>query len=656
MTGRPPPRRIQRLLVANRGEIAARILSTARELNIETYASYTSGDDLHTRNAAHAVQLSSPASYMNIAELIGVAKKHGVDAVHPGYGFLSESPEFARRMWDEAGVVVIGPGWEILEATGDKLRAKALAVACEVPVLAALQVPTNDVEKVRTFAAENGYPIMLKAVDGGGGRGIRLVRNESELEPMFRRAVEESPSRQLFAERAAVEGFRHIEVQIVGDGRDVRHLWERECSIQRRYQKIVEQAPSSVADRELVGMVIAAALRMAKKINYFSLGTFEFLVNPSTREFYFLEINPRIQVEHTVTESICTSASDLVKVQLLLAQGLPAGLPSMPQSPETQPTQSSLQLRLTAENVQGDWFLSIGKVTSFQLPVGNGIRVDTHLVNAHPAVVSADFDSLIAKIVITAPAWDDVIRKARRALDDTSVSGVKTNIDVLRAIVAHPDFAKGGCDTRWLEANHVSLLKSGEAISAALRKSVNLSSSPLTSTTSPAALSQTAPLLRPGDAWSVTLSAPSAQGPVQSHLELKRVLRNNFPASLSAEVAYTSSSGKPQPYKLELSSTSASSSALTSGHRRGSPNNPSHIIIPFSGKLVEVCIDEGDVLKPGDVVAVVQQMKMELEVRTSQGGKVGWVCEIEDGEDVAEGVLIAIVEEAEEPSAGKARL
>lgn len=544
-------------------------------------------------------------------------------------------------------------------------------------MLAALQVPTNDVEKVRRFSAENGYPIMLKAVDGGGGRGIRLVRNESELEPMFRRAVEESPSRQLFAERAAVEGFRHIEVQIVGDGRDVRHLWERECSIQRRYQKIVEQAPSSVADRELVGMVIAAALRMAKKvgekrflndvvldgtvsdwrqINYFSLGTFEFLINPITREFYFLEINPRIQVEHTVTESICTSVSDLVKVQLLLAQGLPAGLPSMPQSPDTQPTQSSLQLRLTAENVQGDWFLSIGKVTSFQLPVGNGIRVDTHLVNAHTAVVSADFDSLIAKIIITAPAWDDVVRKARRALEDTSVSGVKTNIDVLRAIIAHSDFAKGGCDTRWLEANHVSLLKSGEAISASLRNSVNLSSSPLTSTTSPAALSQTAPLLRPGDAWSVTLSAPAAQGPVQSHLELKRVLRNNFPASLSAEVAYTSSSGEPKPYKLELSSTSASSSALTSGHRRGSPNNPSHIIIPFSGKLVEVCIDEGDVLKPGDVVAVVQQMKMELEVRTSQGGKVGWVCEIEDGEDVAEGVLVAIVEEAEKPSAGKARL
>ncbi|KAJ9640335.1 hypothetical protein H2199_005874 [Coniosporium tulheliwenetii] len=656
MTGRPPPRRIQRLLVANRGEIAVRILSTARELNIETYAVYTSGDDLHTRNAAHAVQLPSPTSYMNIAELIAVVKEHRIDAVHPGYGFLSESPEFARRMWDEAGVVVVGPGWAILEATGDKLRAKSLAAACEVPVLAALQTPTDDVEKVRRFAAENGYPIMLKAVDGGGGRGIRLVKTEQDLEPMFRRAVEESPSRQLFAERAAVEGFRHIEVQIVGDGQDVRHLWERECSIQRRYQKIVEQAPSSVADRELVGMVIAAALRMARKINYFSLGTFEFLVNPSTREFYFLEINPRIQVEHTVTESICASASDLVKVQLLLAQGSPAGLQSMPQSPDAQPSQSSLQLRLTAENVQVDWFLSIGKINSFQLPVGNGIRVDTHLVNGHPAVVSADFDSLIAKIIITAPTWDDVVRKARRALEDTSVYGVKTNLDVLRAIVAHPDFAHGGCDTRWLEANQTSLLKSGEEISSSLRSSVNLSSSPSTSTTSPAALSQTAPLLRPGDAWSVTLSAPAAQGPVQSHLELKRVLRNNFPASLSADVVYTTSSGGSQPYTLQLSSTSASSSALTSGHRRGSPNNPSHIIIPFSGKLVEVCVDEGDVLKPGDVVAVVQQMKMELEVRTSHGGKVSWVCEIEDGEDVAEGVLVAIVEEAEKTSAGKSRL
>lgn len=374
------------------------------------------------------------------------------------------------------------------------------------------------------------------------------------------------------------------------------------------------------------------------------------------RDYYFLEINPRIQVEHTVTESICASVPDIVKVQLLLAQGLPASLESMPQSLNAPPSLCSLQLRLTAEDVQGDWFLSIGKINSFQLPVGNGIRTDTHLISGHPAVVSADFDSLVAKIIVIAPTWDDVVRKARRALEDTSFSGVKTNLAILRAIVAHPEFADGRCDTRWLEISQASLLKSGEEISASLRNSVSLSSSSSTHTTLPATLSQSAPLLRPGDAWSVTLSAPAARSPVQSHLELKRVLQNNFPASLAAEVVYTTASGDTQPYTLQLSSTSASSSALTSGHRRGSPSNPSHVIIPFSGKLVEICVDEGDVLNAGDVVAVVQQMKMELEVRTPRGGKVGWVCEIEDGEDVAEGVLVAVVEEEEKPSVAKAKL
>jgi pyruvate carboxylase len=242
-------------------------LATARELEIETYSLYTSDDASHCSNAAHAILLPSPSSYLDISQLVAIVKEHGIDAVHPGYGFLSESAEFAKAIWETANAVVIGPGWEILARTGDKLQARLLAQQCFVPVLRALQVPTDRVEKVQKFAAGVGYPIVIKAVDGGGGRGIRIVREESDLAGLMERALRESPCRKVFAEKAAINGYRHIEVQIIGDGHgNVRHLWERECSLQRRFQKVVEFAPSSIPDRELVGQVIEAALRMANKV------------------------------------------------------------------------------------------------------------------------------------------------------------------------------------------------------------------------------------------------------------------------------------------------------------------------------------------------------------------------------------------------------
>jgi pyruvate carboxylase len=263
---RPPPRPIKRLLIANRGEIANRVISSARELDIETFAIYTSDDLSHTLGAAHSIQLSSPASYLNIDELIQVAKQHGIDAVHPGYGFLSESEDFSKRMWD-AGVAVVGPGWRILERTGDKLKARLLAEKCGVPVLRALRSPTNSIDELRNFATKVGYPIMIKAVDGGGGRGIRLVREEAQLQSNARRAIEESPSKKVFAEKAAVDGFLHVEVQIIGDGSgNVQHLWERQCSIQRRYQKVVEIAPCLTPKRQFIAKIIESAVLMAQQV------------------------------------------------------------------------------------------------------------------------------------------------------------------------------------------------------------------------------------------------------------------------------------------------------------------------------------------------------------------------------------------------------
>ncbi|KAK6088395.1 3-methylcrotonyl-carboxylase subunit alpha [Seiridium cupressi] len=659
--GRPPPRRITRLLIANRGEIATRIVAAARELGIYTVTIYSSSDDSHTFNSSHKVQLSSPASYSDVSELIRIAKEQNVDAVHPGYGFLSENAEFSRRLWEDGGVQVVGPGWDILERTGDKLAAKALAKEVDVPVLEATENPVG-LEDAKAFMdIVGGRPVMLKAVDGGGGRGIRLVRNPHELPRLARLAMAESPSKQVFVETAAVNGFRHIEVQIMGDGTGaVCHLWERECSIQRRYQKIIEIAPSTVSDRRLISSIIGAALRMAQRIRYFSLGTFEFLANPKTEEFFFLEINPRLQVEHTITEAI--TGVDIVQAQLRIAQGefihdLEIGsLDRLPMADALPPRKYAIQMRLTAENVDSGWSLSVGKIAGFHFPTGNGVRVDTSLVGGRPAVVTSDFDSLIAKIIVSAGSWDAVVRKARRALEDTHVSGVKTNIDVLRAIVANPVFEAGGCDTEWLEAEMPALLESRRQLAPSVDSSGFLNNTDPASSGSGGQLggiSSSTVLFRKGDAWQIDLvpqsSSSEADGSSTTtrHLKLDRVLRNEFPSLLSAEISYSSPDHPdPEHYKLSLTSTQASSSSVLAGtrHRKGSPSDPRHVIVPFPGRLIEVLVDEGQEVRQGDVVAVVQQMKMELDIRSPANGRIVWLTEAEDGDDVAEGMLVAELE------------
>lgn len=651
----PPRRAIKRLLVANRGEIAKRIIDCARELSIETFALATSDDTSHALGPAHVLSIPSPSSYLDISALVEIVKQHGIDAVHPGYGFLSESADFARRMWDEAGVAVIGPGWDILSKTGDKLAAKLLAQQCEVPTLPAMDKPVTGLEEVRHFAKNIGFPIMLKAVDGGGGKGIRIVRQESDLEQAMKRAIAESPSSQIFVEKAALDGFRHIEVQIIGDGSgQVRHLWERECSIQRRYQKIVEQAPSTISDREFIGNIIKAAMRMAQHIRYLSLGTFEFLANADRGEFFFLEVNPRLQVEHTVTESI--ALVDLVKIQLEIAQGVTleeAELRNVSSSVTQVPKLQSIQLRLTAENVQRDWTLSIGRVQAFSLPTGHGVRVDTHLNHRRTTVVGADYDSLLAKIIIVGDNQKTLLSKCRRALEDTWVEGVKTNLDVLRAIVAHKDFELARCDTSWLERHMVSLLTSGLEISRGIANRQQIASPFVEDDTqyssSLPGSSNSAVMLRRGDAWALKLTSRSHGSTEETHhIKLARVTRNEFPSSLKADIEYSHPGSKqPHIFTVEATSSNASSAAIMAAgkHRRGDVNNPRHVVVPFPGKLVELAVEEGDEIIPGQVVCVVQQMKMELEIRASRGGRVKWVTDAQDGEDIAEGTLAAELED-----------
>ncbi|KAI1424284.1 PycA protein [Xylaria sp. FL1777] len=664
-SGDPPRRPIKRLLVANRGEIAKRIIDCARELSIETFALITPDDTSHALGAAHALSIPSSAKYLDISALIEIIKQHAIDAVHPGYGFLSESADFARRMWNEAGAVVVGPGWDILRKTGDKLAAKVLAQQCGVPTLPAMDKPTASVEDVRLFARKIGLPIMLKAIDSGGGKGIRPVRQESDLERATKRAVSESPSRQIFVEKAAVDGFRHIEVQIIGDGSgQVRHLWERECSIQRRYQKIVEQAPSTIRDRKFVGAIIEAAMAMARHIKYLSLGTFEFLANVDRGEFFFLEVNPRLQVEHTVTE--CIALVDLVRIQLDIAQGANLGeteLRNVSSEVMQVPKLQSIQLRLTAENVQKDWTLSIGKVETVSLPTGHGVRVDTHLNHRQTITVGADFDSLLAKIIVTGENQQVAMSKCRRALEDTWIEGVKTNLDILRAIVAHEDFLRSLCDTSWLERHMNSLLASGLEISRgivnrqqqALRFAKD-EGQPLTSLSNNPS---SGVMLRKGDAWALKLTSPSQKATEETHhIKLTRVIRNEFPSSFKADVEYSHPrSQHPLAFTLEATNSNASSASVMAAgkHRRGDVNNPLHVVVPFPGKLVELGVDEGDEIQQGQVVCVVQQMKMELEIRAHRGGRVKWVTDAQDGEDIAEGTLAAELEDSQTQKTDKAK-
>lgn len=359
-----------------------------------------------------------------------------------------------------------------------------------------------------------------------------------------------------------------------------------------------------------------------------------------------------------MTESI--ALTDLVQLQLRIAQGATiheAGL-QPPASPETCPPLRSLQLRITAEDAARNWSLSVGKIQSFHFLSGLGVRVDTNLVHGIPAIVSSDFDSLLAKVIVTAPTWPDVLRKAKRALEDTRIIGIQTNLHMLQAILVHNDFTTGKCDTNWVERNQGGLLSTALHFSQQSSPSQELFASKPDAAAALSSLASSSTIFRKGDAWTLSLE-PKTETPSQTshkqqhHLEITKVLRNDFPATFSAELTLTAQDSASKPFTMHLNSTTSSASALSSKHRRGSPSDPTHVIIPFSGKLVEVLVDVGDVVQQNDVICVVKQMKMELEVRASRGGRVSWVTDAEDDEDVAEGVLAAVVDVEGEDESGK---
>ncbi|MDB5512988.1 MAG: Carbamoyl-phosphate synthase chain ATP-binding, partial [Enterovirga sp.] len=454
-----------KLLIANRGEIAIRIARAATDLGIRTVAVHSEDDalSLHTRRAEEVLPLRGrgAAAYLDIAAVIAAAKASGADAVHPGYGFLSENAEFATAC-AEAGLTFVGPRPETLRLFGDKASARAFATRNNVPVPPGTDGPTELSDARLFLAAQGGAPVMVKAIAGGGGRGMRIVANPDEIEEAFARCRSEAEaafgSGDLYVERLIGQA-RHIEVQIIGDATGaVSHLHERECTLQRRNQKIVEVAPSPSLSPGLRGRIAAAALSLARAAAYENLGTFEFLVDSERESFFFMEANPRLQVEHTVTEEVL--GLDLVQAQIAVAAGRTLADLGLAQERVPSPRGYAVQLRINLETMDrtGAVMPAGGVLSAFEPPSGPGIRVD-HFGYAGYRT-SAAFDAMIAKVIVHSPTPDyaDAVRKAGRALAEFRIEGAGTNIPFLLALLDHPAVRANTIDTRFVEANIEALV------------------------------------------------------------------------------------------------------------------------------------------------------------------------------------------------------
>ncbi len=458
-------KKFKRVLVANRGEIAIRVFRACRELGIRTVAIYSEEDknSLFRTKADEAYQIGKGktpvGAYLSIDEIIALAKAKGVDAIHPGYGFLAENEEFAKTC-EEAGIEFIGPTAEMMNQLGDKIQSKIVAHSVGVPTVPGVEKAIETEAEALEFANSCGYPVMLKAAAGGGGRGMRIVRNEEELLPQFRSARSEAAKAfgidDIFIEKY-LENPKHIEVQILGDKEGhIVHLFERDCSIQRRHQKVIEFTPALCLTDEQREAICADAIKIAKAVNYRSAGTVEFLLDHTTGKHYFIEMNPRIQVEHTVTEMV--TGIDIVQAQILVAEGhrLDSEEIGIKSQDDIKVTGHAIQCRITTEDPANDFMPDTGTIESYRSPGGFGIRLDGGN-GFQGSTITPFYDSLLLKVTAFGRSFDDTRRKAIRALGETLIKGVKTNIPFMLNVLNHPTFAAGECDTGFI-ANTPDLL------------------------------------------------------------------------------------------------------------------------------------------------------------------------------------------------------
>ncbi len=603
------------LLVANRGEIAIRIMRAAGELGIRTVAIFSDDDaySLHTRKSDRAVALHAAGAraYLDAENILAIARDAGCEAIHPGYGFLSEKADFARRC-HERGITFVGPRPELLELFGDKVQARALARRCDVPVLPGTEGPATLDDARHLFSSlGNGAAIMIKAVAGGGGRGMRAVHRVEDLAEAYRRC--ESEARASFGNGAVyveqlIPRARHLEVQIIGDGTGaVTHLWERECSIQRRHQKIVEIAPSPGLPAATRDRLTAAAVRLAREVRYDNLGTFEFLVDATRGEgepaIAFIEANPRLQVEHTVTEQV--TGIDLVKTQLQLASGLSLADLRLTQSEIPPPRGFAIQVRINMETMTDDGGAkpAAGTLSAFEPPSGPGIRVDTFGYSGY--ATNSNFDSLLAKLIAHSPSADfaDAVAKTYRALCEFKIEGVKTNLGFLQNLIRHPEFAANRTYTRFIEDHLADLVKSDSATDAHQRLFVE----------------------RSGPSG---VSDPKLAGVKINSSDPLAVLHHG--KSASAAIA-----GNPSP-----------AVAAVESHGIVGPENTVAISAPMQGTIVSIDAREGDRVHSGRQLFVMEAMKMEHVIRAHVDGIVRQIS-VAVGDTVFEGHPLAFIEEAD---------
>ena len=438
----------KKILIANRGEIAMRVIRTCKEMGIKTVAVYSTADveSLHVRFADEAVCIGPPSSsesYLKIANIIAAAEITNADAIHPGYGFLSENAKFSK-ICQEHDIKFIGADAEMIEKMGDKATAKETMKAAGVPTIPGSDGLIESLEKAQKIAQEIGYPVMLKATAGGGGKGMRAIWKASDLQKAWESARQEAAAafgnNGMYMEKL-IEEPRHIEIQIVGDSfGKACHLSERDCSVQRRHQKLTEETPSPFMTKALRDKMGEAAVKAAEFIKYEGAGTVEFLVDKH-KNFYFMEMNTRIQVEHPITEQVIDY--DLIREQIKVAAGIPIS------GKNYTPKLHSIECRINAEDPYNDFRPSPGRIETLHFPGGHGVRLDTHVYSGY--VIPPFYDSMIAKLITTAQTREEAINKMRRALDEFVIEGIKTTIPFHRKLMDHPDYIAGNYTTKFME-------------------------------------------------------------------------------------------------------------------------------------------------------------------------------------------------------------
>jgi pyruvate carboxylase subunit A len=442
---------IKKILIANRSEIAVRIIRACAEMDIRSVAIFSEPDrfSLHVKKAdeAYCIGQEELAGYLNPHRIVNLAVETGCDALHPGYGFLSENPELAR-ICEQRGVCFIGPDPETIGLMGDKIQARRAMIAAGVPVVPGSEGNLEHLREALREAAHIGYPVMLKATSGGGGRGIRRCGSESELRQNYERVISEATkafgSAEVFLEKC-LENPRHIEVQILGDSHgNIVHLFERDCSIQRRNQKLIEVAPSPQLSATQRAEVVELAVRAASAVGYRNAGTVEFLLT-GAGEFYFLEMNTRVQVEHTVTEEI--TGIDIVKEQIRIAEGQALSFSQA----ELRAEGYAIQFRINVEDPKNGFLPSFGRLTRYYAPGGPGVRTDTAIYTGYE--IPPHYDSMCAKVIVWGRTWPEAIARGRRALNDMGIGGVRTTVPFYQEILSHPEFQAGRFDTGFLAAH-----------------------------------------------------------------------------------------------------------------------------------------------------------------------------------------------------------